>query len=240
MMQTRLKLQQFLSVGLVALAGLSGITNALAGVEIGGTRLVFLGSAKEANITVHNTDKNSPYLIQSWVEDLSENDNPPFIVTPPLFRLDGQQQNILRILKTTGELPKDRESVFWLNIKSIPAVRDDMKGKNVLQFSVKNRMKLFYRPTNLDGTPEQAAINIHWKTSNNQLVAVNDSVYFVNLASVAINGKKISLDYMNNMIPPKGKMLYSLTPVPIAGNNIEWKTINDYGSVSKVTNSIVQ
>ncbi len=45
----------------------------------------------------------------------------PFLITPPLFRLDAKQENVLRIIRTGGNLPADRESLFWLNIKSIPS-----------------------------------------------------------------------------------------------------------------------
>ena len=61
------------------------------GVTIGGTRLIFDGGKKEASLSVSNSD-TGPYLIQSWVEP-NNNDpaRPPFIITPPLFRLDGNQ-----------------------------------------------------------------------------------------------------------------------------------------------------
>lgn len=32
--------------------------------------------------------------------------------SPPLFRLDAEKENMMRILKTAGDLPSDRESVF--------------------------------------------------------------------------------------------------------------------------------
>ncbi|MDI8993129.1 fimbria/pilus periplasmic chaperone, partial [Salmonella enterica subsp. enterica serovar Anatum] len=40
----------------------------------------------------------------------------PFMVTPPLFRLNGGQKNVLRIIRTGGNLPEDRESLYWLDI----------------------------------------------------------------------------------------------------------------------------
>lgn len=60
-------------------------------------------------------------LIQSWVDDLADNNKSPFIVTPPLFRLDAGDSNDLRVLLTSPQLPSDRESLFTLNIKVIPA-----------------------------------------------------------------------------------------------------------------------
>jgi P pilus assembly chaperone PapD len=57
----------------------------------------------------------------------------PFIITPPLYRLDGGQKNIERIVMT-GSLPQEQESLFWLNIKAIPSASKQM---NSLQIAVK-------------------------------------------------------------------------------------------------------
>ncbi|WP_251268238.1 fimbria/pilus periplasmic chaperone, partial [Enterobacter hormaechei] len=85
--------------------------------------------------------------VQSWVENYAENNKSrvPFIVTPPLFRLDPEQQNVLRIYYIGGTLPTDRESVFWLNVKSIAPTKQDEVNK--LQVNIKSKFKIFYRQT---------------------------------------------------------------------------------------------
>lgn len=61
---------------------------------------------------MENPDKE-PYLIQSWLENQQSGvDKIAFIVTPPLFRLDGNQENMLRIVKVGDDLPKDKESLY--------------------------------------------------------------------------------------------------------------------------------
>lgn len=216
-------------------------TSAFAGVEVGGTRLVFKAEEKETNISVNNNDKDKPYLIQSWV-DLPEGQagKAPFIITPPLFRLDGEQKNILRVLKTSGDLPVNKESLFWLNIKSIPAMADSLKGKNVLQFSVKNRMKLFYRPAGLQGSPEKAAAQVTWKKNNNDIVAENKTGFFVNLSSVVIQGNKLAIDYTNSVIPPLSTATFTPKQQINTGSAISWKTLNDFGAVSQAYSATVQ
>lgn len=72
------------------------------GVTVGGTRLIYDGSRKEASLTVTNSD-STPYLIQSWAEVREEGgEKAPFIVTPPLFRLEGNEQNVLRVVRAGG------------------------------------------------------------------------------------------------------------------------------------------
>ena len=96
-------------------------TAAQAGIVMGGTRVIYQEGKREAASSVTNADTHTPYLVQSWVENYAENDKArvPFIVTPPLFRLDPEQNNVLRINFIGASLPRDRESVFWLNVKSI-------------------------------------------------------------------------------------------------------------------------
>lgn len=99
------------------------ISNVNAGIIVGGTRVVYDGAKKESSLSVNNPDK-IPYLIQTWIENNdSSSSKAPFIVTPPLFRLDGEQQNLLRIIRS-GNLPEDQESLFWLNVKAIPAGKE--------------------------------------------------------------------------------------------------------------------
>lgn len=77
-----------------------------AGVAIAGTRVIYNEQSHEADITVKNTNPHDPVLIQSWVDDLADNNKSPFIVTPPLFRLDAGDSNDLRVLLTSAQLPR--------------------------------------------------------------------------------------------------------------------------------------
>ena len=201
---------------------------AQAGVVIGGTRLIYDGGSKESSISVANPDSLS-YLIQSWV------DNPdgvsgkaPFTVTPPLFRLDGDgRENVLRVVRTGGNLPEDKESLFWLNIKSIPSSK---KAENSLQIAVKTRIKLIYRPADLGQTLEAAAEGMKWRKEGSSLVATNASPFYITFFSVTLNGAKVS---EATMLPPGGNMTFKL-PAGARSGTLSWKIINDYGGISKV------
>ncbi|WP_380183018.1 molecular chaperone [Kalamiella sp. sgz302252] len=197
-----------------------------AGVRVGGTRLVYDGGLKESSITVSNPGKIN-YLIQSWVESQEgDRSKAPFIITPPLFRLDSEQDNILRVVRAGGDLPTDRESLFWLNIKSIPAAE---KKANTLQIAVKTRIKLIYRPRGLTGTLSDAAAGLQWQRSGNELVVTNPSAYYVNFFRIKVNGillEKISL------VAPKSSARFQL-PAGTQSGEISWEIINDYGGASK-------
>ncbi|WP_380182961.1 molecular chaperone [Kalamiella sp. sgz302252] len=208
-----------------------GLASAHAGVIIGGSRMVYEGNEKEKAISVENPDAFS-FLIQSWIEDATGNmikDNAPFIVTPPLFRLDGKQKNLLRIIRTENSLPQDRETLLWLNIKSIPAKSDT--EHNTLQIAVRTRLKLIFRPESLvDETPEQHVQKLEWKKKGNQLVVINPSKYLMNFMFIRINNKKV-VD--GGVVMPESSAAFDLPSGETAGE-ISWKLINDYGGTGPV------
>lgn len=167
-----------------------------AAVTVGATRLIYDGASNEANLSVSNRDDTSPYLVQSWVSHFgsgNEESVDNFIVTPPLFRLDADKENILRIIFTGGpEVPQDRESLFLMNVKAIPAMSDDQKGKNVLQIALKTTIKLFYRPAGLKGSLKDAVAQVNWKAQAGALAVNNASKLHVVVSELKLNGLPIT------------------------------------------------
>ncbi|WP_411754924.1 molecular chaperone [Serratia sp. (in: enterobacteria)] len=201
---------------------------AQAGVIVGGTRLIYDGGKKESSLSVSNPDKG-PYLIQTWVETTAGGaEKTPFVVTPPLFRLDGDQKNILRVVRAGGNLPSDKESLYWMNIKSIPAASKS-EVSNTLQIAVKTRIKLLYRPQGIKGTPEQVADKLTWRRSGNSLQVTNPTPFYMNFFEVKVAGKAVS-DVTH--VAPMSSASFAL-PTGVSGGSLSWKIINDYGAVSK-------
>lgn len=218
----------FLSKTLIACAVISAsVSAANAGVIIGGTRVVYDGNKKEASIDVNNPDK-TPYLIQSWVETLNGGaEKAPFIITPPLYRLDGGQQNIERVV-VTGNLPQDKESLYWLNIKAIPSAP---KKDNTLQIAIKTRIKLIYRPAGLKSQqPQELSHQLTWRRNGNQLQVINPTSYVINFNEISLGGKKI--ENVSYVLP--GESMNFTLPAGANSTSINYKVINDYGAVSDV------
>ena len=218
----------FLSKTLIACAVISAsVSAANAGVIIGGTRVVYDGNKKEASIDVNNPDK-TPYLIQSWVETLNGGaEKAPFIITPPLYRLDGGQQNIERVV-VTGNLPQDKESLYWLNIKAIPSAP---KKDNTLQIAIKTRIKLIYRPAGLKSQqPQELSHQLTWRRNGNQLQVTNPTSYVINFNEISLGGKKI--ENVSYVLP--GESMNFPLPAGANSTSINYKVINDYGAVSDV------
>lgn len=210
---------------IAAIAFLLLSTAAQAGIVMGGTRVVYQEGKREAAISVTNADTHSPYLVQSWVENYAPENKSrvPFIVTPPLFRLDPEQQNVLRINYIGGNMPADRESVFWLNVKSIAPTQKDETNK--LQVNIKSKFKIFYRPEGLAGEPADAWRKLTFKIEGNRLIAQNPTPYFVSFFVISVGGKEIGEPGMI------GPLTYKEWPVNASGV-IKWRAINDFGGIT--------
>lgn len=213
-----------------------------ASVVVNGTRVVYPGGEKEVTVKVSNAGKN-PVLIQTWVDDGSVNDKPekihvPFILTPPIGRVDPDKSQTLRLSYTASPaLPEDRESVYWLNVLEIPPVTKNM-APNRLQIAFRTRIKLFYRPESLVDKNQavEAAEHLKWTSTGGKLTAINDSPYFVSLVSVTIKhgGKKNVID--GDTIPPKGSREFAVKGnISLqAGTPVSYEYINDWGAVKAV------
>ncbi|WP_431223561.1 fimbrial biogenesis chaperone [Serratia sp. L9] len=215
-------------------AGLFISGSAISGVEIGGTRLIYDSKSSQASISVNNPD-SKPYLVQSWVSksDQHDDNDSTFITTPPLFRLEPGTQNSVRVVLNEKGLPKDRESIYWLNIKSIPTSSPD--AKNDLLIAVKSKMKLIYRPAELKGDPSLAYQQLQFSSKNGKLMVKNPTPFTVSLFDVKINGKAIE----------KPTMVLPYQDVPLAnpasvGSEIIWRAINDFGGITKEHKSKTQ
>jgi len=202
-------------------------SNAYAGITLNGTRLIFNGNKNEAVMTVDNPD-NAVYLIQSWVR-LDDEKSSEFIVTPPLFRIEPNSSNTLRIILLKNNLPKDKESLFWLNVKAIPS--SDANANNVLLIAINTKIKLIYRPTSLLGKNAEAAykkLQFNVDTKQKELIASNPTPYYMNLSKVTYNGKEIK---GAGMIEPYSEVKWKIKSATI-NSTVTWSVINDFGGES--------
>lgn len=194
------------------------------GIALGSTRVIYPASAKQASLAVRNSDKSKRYLIQSWVESAPGTKTTDFIVTPPVFASNPASENSLRMVYAGKELPSDRESIYWLNVKSIPAVdKAKLEGKNSLQLAVLSRIKVFVRPDGLKMPAAEAPQHISFYNNNNSVEMKNNSPYYVSAINISVNGKKVQ----NLMVPPFGHA--TLAP-GISTGNVTYQTVNDYGA----------
>ncbi|EMJ9773780.1 TPA: molecular chaperone [Morganella morganii] len=161
------------------------VSNSMADIYLGSTRVVISDGKNEGSVSTHNKD-NKNYLIQSWILDENDKESNEFVITPPLFKLEGNTSSSLRVMMV-GNLPADRESLYWLNVKFIPSTDKNLKV-NKLTFAVNNRIKIIYRPKSLSFSD---SVDVFKKVTvryvNGKLEFKNPTKYFINISEVKAN-----------------------------------------------------
>ncbi|MBL5829075.1 fimbria/pilus periplasmic chaperone [Serratia fonticola] len=205
-------------------------SSSLASVVLSGTRVIYPSDAKEVSVKINNVGP-SPVLLQSWIDNGDPNAKPaaikvPFVLTPPMNRVEQGKGQTLRISYAGGSLPMDRESVFWLNVLEVPAKSEAKTSENRLQMAFRTRIKLFYRPAGLQGNANDAYKTVTWNTQGGKVQATNPTPFYVNFVNLSVNGKKLD----NAMVAPRSSMVLNLAGN--GGNKISGSVVNDYGAVN--------
>lgn len=211
----------------------------MANITLNGTRVIYKENDKEVTLKLSNNGKG-PVLAQSWIDKGDVTKSPeqiqvPFTLLPPINRINAGKSQTLRISYTASPaLPKDRESVYWLNVLEIPPVKKDTPA-NRLQVAFRTRIKLFYRPTNIGDADKAtaAAEKLQWSSTKEGLQARNSSPFFVSLASVTVdNGSSAE----GKMVPPFGQVIFNDANSKKSHHNshISYEYINDWGAVESV------
>ena len=223
-------------------------TSALAGIVINSTRVIYPEGKKEVNARLDNQNEY-PSLVQSWIDSGDKNEEinkikVPFILLPPVTRIEPHQGQTLRI-NFTGEgvnLPADKESVFWLNVLEIPP-KPTVDASARLQMAIRTRIKLFFRPKAIqDLSAAEAAEKLTWRVvSNNNKVmleAENNSPFYVSLSGVYAESGNKSVRADGKMIAPFDKATYTFAGKKFTINKFKYFYINDYGASTPVERGI--
>ncbi|MEN0577861.1 chaperone protein EcpD [Phytobacter palmae] len=221
----------FINIILAALL-LSPQVKPQASVSIENTRVIYSANAKEATIRLTNYSQK-PVLVQSWLDDGDPDTSPvststPFILTPPICRIDGEHGQTLRIqILNPTALPIDREAVYWINIVDIPLKPPTTRKEDLMIVALRSRIKLFYRPKDLKGSPELAVRQLYWRNTGESIIAINNSQWHISLTSI-ITPQGI---FPANMIPPLSSRTFNHKIA--SGTPFQFTWLNDYGALQK-------
>ncbi|EML9903991.1 hypothetical protein OA40_17345 [Morganella morganii] len=202
-----------------------------AGVMINTTRVIFPGNQDNTVIQLTNSGE-IPSLVQSWADEGDINSSPettgaPFMVVPPVTRIAGGGGQQLKIRITENSLPHDRESVFYLNVVDIPA-KTAATG-NTLQFALRTRIKLFYRPDDLPLPPEDVPEQISVSLSGETLILNNPSPYYFTLSALVSGGDNTPSHISTVMLAPYSESRVAYTGNLSAGGSVTLISIDDKG-----------
>lgn len=215
--------------GLLCLLSTSFMVNAA--VSPDRTRIIFNQSDKSVSVRLTNQNTSSPFLAQSWIEDKNNKKSRDYITAlPPMVRLEAGEQVQVRLMgqPTLAQLPPDRESLFYYNIREIPPRSEQ---KNVMQIAMQSRIKIFWRPKAIEISNGQMNLigKVDVSRTASGLTLKNKSPYFVTVGYIGINGKTLLPKTSSMMADPFGTVSQEIKNLPA---NFQIGFIGDYGGLN--------
>ncbi|KVD78000.1 hypothetical protein WS62_29685 [Burkholderia sp. ABCPW 14] len=205
------------------------------GISIRGTRIIYPENSRQQSLSVNNSSATDSFLVQSWVEDASGHKSNNFVVTPPLYLSGPHNENTLRLVRAGGDLPQDKESLYYFVAKAIPSFDEKTeKAGNVLRVAAASRIKLFVRPSNLKPSPDQAPSLLEFRRADGRLDISNPTPYYITLVNIKIGGVELK----DIMVAPKDHNSEALPRA--SGSTITFHVINDYGAITKEISSVIK
>ncbi|EFC5376488.1 fimbria/pilus periplasmic chaperone [Escherichia coli] len=204
--------------------------NKIYGVRIGSTRVI-INNDRGSSLLVKN-EKEYPIILQAQVFKDDKETKGPFIITPPLLKLDSGIQTRLRIIPLSHSLHNDRESLYWICIKSLPPESISNKKNQSIAYVNINVMtnsciKLLERPSSINVSPRDIINDIDFKINQGKLNIENKSPLFVNIQTLMLNNNELKINdryikpFANIQINEKIKQ----------GDEVNLTIIDDIGSL---------
>lgn len=218
---------------IAAAAGLLLSQSVQAAIGLDRTRVVFDGGDKSVVLNVTNNNKTLPYLAQAWIDDTAgKKITSPLVVLPPVQRIEPGKASQVKIeaLPAIANLPQDRESLFYFNLREIPP---KSTTPNTLQIALQTRVKLFYRPKSIkierNAAPWQEKVNLI--KQGDQVLVKNPTPYYFTVIDAAESrtaAKNTKKSFEPIMVSPFSEM-----PLGVNARSLGQKPvltyINDYG-----------
>jgi len=228
----------------LTIAGLCALT-AQAATSLSHTRLVLSPGQPEVSPRVMNEGKQ-PVLLQLWFDTGTRDADPraivvPFVVVPPVLRLEPGATKRLRIMYTGhASPPADRESVYWLNVLEIPP-KTGQADADRLQISFRTRVKVFFRPASLRVAPhphEALQFELRRQGERQTLRITNPTPIHQTLLDLAIGqggaGAPAQALQPPDMLEPGASIELPIVPVRDGRTRavrVTYSVIDDYGAV---------
>lgn len=211
------------------------------------TRIILSEQDKDMTFSLFN-DGDQPALMQLWSDrdnllDRPETIKMPFLITPPVFRLEARNSRTVRLqlLREHKALPQNVESLFWLNVLEVPPKRAAPVGSNVLQMAFRTRIKLFYRPASVANASLENGVK---QLTTSQVTCgqvqclrlKSTSPLHITLLNITLtNGTEISNLPQDGMIAPLSTLEIPLPPLH-GGTELKVITwVDDYGVANQFT-----
>ncbi len=234
-------------ISLLPLACMALMSTAFAGVTAERTRVIFPQDKREVSLMLANLN-TYPVITQVWVNDGQPGNTPesakaPVMPLPPVFHMDPQQTQTLRLLQLGDKLPSDRESLYWQNIHDVTPTQQGPEGEDSTQVTVtmQTQMKLILRPQKLPQSLERTAASLQFRMDGDRITVTNEGPHYISLAYLQIDAGLAPFDLEDGTLAPFSTNELRL-PQPGSGAQpvrVRYGWIDDDGVVHDASRSLV-
>lgn len=218
---------------LAAILSFSFCCQSMAAFVLNGTRFIYNEGKKNISFEVTN-NADSTYGGQVWIDNSSLEDGIYMVPQPPFFKVPPKEKQVIRIMNTDTNMPKDRESLFWLNVQEVPPKPEVKESEgSVLAIAMNTRVKLIYRPSFIKDGRKEAEKQLKLEQHDRVTWLKNPTPYYIAIVSIKQDGKDIALQ--NNILTSLAQ-LKPFSEVSLGkkiNGSVNIETINDWGGIQK-------
>lgn len=197
------------------------------GVQLDRTRLVVDEGKTSVGFGLRNHYERS-ILASAHVTNFDGTPTTAFAVSPGIFQVKPKGTTKGQVILTEA-LPQDRETVFWLNVRTVlskdkqQVIEED--ESSTLTIAMAQRIKVFYRPKAVSEKCEDAAKSLTFKTMGNELIVENPSTVSVSVTEIVTgeHNQRIA-----DTVMPKSKKTWRLE-IPL-NKDSTFTYIDEYGN----------
>ena len=228
-------MNKFVKVTLATILSFAFCSQSMAAFVLNGTRFIYEEGKKNTSFTVSN-EADKTYGGQVWIDNTNQGNGVYMVPQPPFFKVGAKQKQVIRIINTDSTLPKDRESLFWLNVQEVPPKPEvkDTEG-SVLAIAMNTRVKLIYRPASIKDGRQGAEKQLILEQRGNETLLKNPTSYYMAVIGMKVDGKKVML---SDKVLADVAQLSPFSEVSL-GKKISGKAsvdaINDWGGTEEFT-----
>lgn len=181
----------FKNIIVVAIAGIIVCSAyAAGGVQLDRSRVMIKDGKSNSSYAVEN-HYDAPLLVSAVVTNFDGTPATAFAVSPALYQIKPKSTFQSQVVQLES-LPQDRESVYWLNVRTVLAsdTKEEEK-KNTIELAIAQRIKVFYRPKGINENCASAVEKLEWTKTSKGVMVKNPSPVAISLVKV-ISGDKVS------------------------------------------------
>lgn len=193
------------------------------GVQLDRTRVLMFDGKTKANYGVINNNK-TPVLASSTITEIDGKPATKLAVSPSIFQIKPGKSHHGSIVLLES-LPQDRETAFWLVVKTVGVSTGKNSEQSTLQMAIGQRIKVFYRPKGINEDTVIAADKLKWSLTNKGVKVENASKLVMSIADIKLGDKVFEV---SDMVLPMSSKEWAIN-LPKNGS-LTFSYMDEYGN----------